>query len=343
MTIAVQLSQETTYNATQAVAHEINKVIVGQEWLIQRLLIGLFSQIPYSFKRGDDERMGYGHILLEGVPGLAKTLTVMTLANVLSASFQRIQFTPDLLPADITGTRVFDTAANGFRIEKGPIFANLILADEINRATQKTQSALLEAMQERQVTIGETTFPLAEPFWVLATQNPVEQEGVYALPEAQLDRFALKVNADYPSHVDEAAILALQLGQTQVSQLLTPADVIRFRQLIGKGYASDAIREYIVRIVRTTRPQTEEQNAPRLPIVAEMVLHGASPRAAQHLLALARTTAFFQGRDYILPADVKRIAPDALRHRLIRSVRAEAEEITADEIVAEILSRVPLP
>jgi MoxR-like ATPase len=340
MTVTEKSNLEAVYDATQAVAWEINKVIVGQDWLIQRLLIGLFSQIPYSFKRGDDERMGYGHVLLEGVPGLAKTLTVMTLANVLSATFQRIQFTPDLLPADITGTRVFDTAANGFRIEKGPIFANLILADEINRATQKTQSALLEAMQERQVTIGETTFPLAEPFWVLATQNPVEQEGVYALPEAQLDRFALKVNADYPSHSNEAAILGLQLGQTQVSQVMTPAEVIRLRRIIGGGYVSDAIREYIVRIIRATRPQTEGQ---ALPIVAEMVLHGASPRAAQHLLALARTTAFFQGRDYILPADVKRIAPDALRHRLIRSVRAEAEEITADEIVAEILARVPLP
>jgi MoxR-like ATPase len=340
MTVMEKSSREAVYDAIQAVAWEINKVIVGQDWLIQRLLIGLFSQIPYSFKRGDDERMGYGHVLLEGVPGLAKTLTVMTLANVLSATFQRIQFTPDLLPADITGTRVFDTAANGFRIEKGPIFANLILADEINRATQKTQSALLEAMQERQVTIGETTFPLAEPFWVLATQNPVEQEGVYSLPEAQLDRFALKVNADYPSHVNETAILALQLGQTQVSQVMTPAEVIRLRRLIGESYVSDAIREYIVRIIRATRPQTEGQ---ALPIVSEMVLHGASPRAAQHLLALARTTAFFQGRDYILPADVKRIAPDALRHRLIRSVRAEAEEITADEIVAEILARVPLP
>jgi MoxR-like ATPase len=266
----------------------------------------------------------------------------MTLANVLSASFQRIQFTPDLLPADITGTRVFDGAANSFRIEKGPIFANLILADEINRATQKTQSALLEAMQERQVTIGETTFPLAEPFWVLATQNPIEQEGVYALPEAQLDRFALKVNVDYPSHADEAAMLALQLGQTQVSQLLDPADVIRFRGLIGQGHASAAIREYIVRLIRATRPVAEHGTAP-LPVVAEMVQHGASPRAAQHLLALSRTTAFFEGRDYILPADVKRIAPDALRHRLIRTVRAEAEEISADTIVAEILTRVPLP
>ncbi len=339
MTVVELSAQESVHDVIQRVAREINKVIVGQEWLIQRLLIGLFSQIPYSFKRDNEERMGYGHVLLEGVPGLAKTLTVMTLANVLSSTFQRIQFTPDLLPADIAGTRVFDTSTNNFRVEKGPIFANLILADEINRATQKTQSALLEAMQERQVTIGETTFPLAEPFWVLATQNPIEQEGVYALPEAQLDRFALKVNVDYPSHADEAAMLALQLGQASVSQLMTPADVIRFRKLIGQGYASDAIREYIVRLVRTTRPQ----EAAGLPVVAEMVLHGASPRAAQHLLALARTTAFFQGRDYILPADVKRIAPDALRHRLIRSVRAEAEEVAADEIVSEILARVPLP
>jgi len=339
MSLAEQSTQEAGHAAIQQVAREISKVIVGQEWLIQRLLIGLFSQIPYSFKRGNEERMGYGHVLLEGVPGLAKTLTVMTLANVLSATFQRIQFTPDLLPADIAGTRVFDTSTNGFRIEKGPIFANLILADEINRATQKTQSALLEAMQERQVTIGETTFPLSEPFWVLATQNPVEQEGVYALPEAQLDRFALKINVDYPSHADEAAMLALQLGQTQVSQLMTPLEVIHFRKLIGKGYASDAIREYIVRLVRATRPQ----EVSGLPIVSEMVLHGASPRAAQHLLALARTTAFFHGRDYILPGDVKRIAPDALRHRLIRSMRAEAEEVASDEIVGEILDRVPLP
>ena len=194
-------------------------------------------------------------------------------------------------------------------------------------------------MQERQVTIGETTYPLAEPFWVLATQNPVEQEGVYPLPEAQLDRFALKVNVDYPSHADEAAMLAMQLGQATVTQLMTPGDVIRFRKAIGQGFASEAIREYVVRLIRATRPQ----EVGGLPIVSEMVLHGASPRAAQHLLALARTTAFFQGRDYILPGDVKRIAPDALRHRLIRSVRAEAEEVGADEIVTEVLARVPLP
>ena len=333
------LSQENVCRAIEAVAQEINKVIVGQEWLIQRLLIGLFSEIPYSFRREGEEKTGYGHVLLEGVPGLAKTLTVMTLANTISAKFQRIQFTPDLLPADIIGTRIFDTALSAFRTEKGPIFANLILADEINRATQKTQSALLEAMQERQVTIGETTYPLEEPFWVLATQNPVEQEGVYALPEAQVDRFALKVKVDYPSHADEAAMLARNLSELTVKPIMTPADVIRFRKYIGTIFVSDSIREYVIRIVRATRNSLPTS----LNVVGEMVLHGASPRAAQHLLALSRTTAFFAGRDYVLPADVKRIAPDALRHRLIRTVRAEAENIAPDEIVSEVLSKVPIP
>jgi MoxR-like ATPase len=333
------LSQENVFRAIQAVAQEINKVIVGQEWLIQRLLIGLFSAVPYSFKRDGEEKTGYGHVLLEGVPGLAKTLTVMSLANTINAKFQRIQFTPDLLPADIVGTRIFDMALSAFRTEKGPIFANLILADEINRATQKTQSALLEAMQERQVTIGETTYPLEEPFWVLATQNPVEQEGVYALPEAQVDRFSLKVKVDYPSHVDEAAMLARNLSELTVSPIMASVDVIRFRKYIAATFVSDSIREYVVRIVRATRNGLPTSPA----VVSEMVLHGASPRAAQHLLALARTTAFFAGRDYVLPADVKRIAPDALRHRLIRTVRAEAENIAADEIISEILSKVPIP
>src|SRR5918999_1875254 len=335
-----QVTQEAAFSAIQKVAQEINKVIVGQEWLVQRLLIGLFSEIPYSFKRGEEEKSGYGHVLLEGVPGLAKTLTVMTLANTISARFQRIQFTPDLLPADIIGTRIFDSALGAFRTEKGPIFANLILADEINRATQKTQSALLEAMQERQVTIGETTYPLEEPFWVLATQNPVEQEGVYALPEAQVDRFSLKVKVDYPTHADEAAMLARNLSQLTVKSVMAPNDVIRLRKRIGVGtFVSDSIREYVIRIVRATRNGL----ATRLPVVSEMVLHGASPRAAQHLLALARTTAFFAGRDFVLPADVKRIAPDALRHRLIRTVRAEAENISPDEIVDEMLRKVPIP
>ncbi|MBM4298334.1 MAG: MoxR family ATPase, partial [Deltaproteobacteria bacterium] len=230
-------------------------------------------------------------------------------------------------------------ALSSFRTEKGPIFANLILADEINRATQKTQSALLEAMQERQVTIGENTYFLEEPFWVLATQNPVEQEGVYALPEAQVDRFSLKVRVDYPSHVDEAAMLARNLSAVTVQSIMTPADVIRIRKLIGGSFVSDAIREYVIRIVRATRNGVPTGST----LVSEMVLHGASPRAAQHLLALARTTAFFAGRNYVLPADVKRIAPDALRHRLIRTVRAEAENVSPDEIIDELLGKVAIP
>ncbi|MBI3001535.1 MAG: AAA family ATPase [Deltaproteobacteria bacterium] len=334
-----RLSREEIFTSIHRVALEVNRVIIGQDWLIQRLLIGLFSEIPYSFKRGEEGKTGYAHILLEGVPGLAKTLTVMTLASTVSAKFQRIQFTPDLLPADIIGTRIFDIALGAFRTEKGPIFAHLILADEINRAPQKTQSALLEAMQERQVTIGDTSFPLEEPFWVLATQNPIEQEGVYPLPEAQVDRFALKVNVDYPSQSDEASMLGLHLGEIAVNHVMTPADVIRFRKSIASIHVSEAIREYVIRVVRATR----NSEATSLPVVKEMVMYGASPRAAQHLLALARTTAFFAGRDYVLPADVKRIAPDTLRHRLIRTVRAEAESVSPDEIIGEVLRKTPIP
>ena len=333
------IEQEKVFEAIQRVEQEVNRVIVGQDWLIRRLLIGLFSEIPYSFRRDGEERTGYGHVLLEGVPGLSKTLTVMTLSSTLSAKFQRIQFTPDLLPADIIGTRIYDRVVSAFRTEKGPIFANLILADEINRAPQKTQSALLEAMQERQVTIGETTFALEEPFWVLATQNPIEQEGVYTLPEAQVDRFALKLQVDYPSHDDETAMLSLKLGEISVNQVMTPGDVVRYRRAISRTHVSDALREYVVRIVRATR----NSEATSLPVVKDMILHGASPRSAQHLLALARTTAFFAGRDYILPADVKQIAPDALRHRLIRTVRAEAERVSTEEIIDELLQKVAIP
>ncbi len=333
-------NREAVFQAIQQVETEVNRVIVGQDWLVRRLLIGLFSEIPYSFRRDGEEKTGYGHVLLEGVPGLAKTLTVMTLASTLSARFQRIQFTPDLLPADIIGTRIYDRATVSFRTEKGPIFANLILADEINRAPQKTQSALLEAMQERQVTIGETTYALDEPFWVLATQNPIEQEGVYALPEAQVDRFALKVQVDYPSHGDEAAMLGLRLGAISVNQVMTPGDVVAYRQVISSStFVSDALREYVVRIVRATR----NSESTSMPIVQEMILHGASPRSAQHLLAVARTMAFFSGRDYVVPADVKRIAPDALRHRLIPTLRAEAERVSIEEIVDELLKKVPIP
>jgi MoxR-like ATPase len=334
-----QSNPESVFEAIQRVEAEVNRVVVGQDWLIRRLLIGLFSEITYSFRRDGEEKSGYGHVLLEGVPGLAKTLTVMTLASTLSAKFQRIQFTPDLLPADIIGTRIYDRVLSSFRTEKGPVFANLILADEINRAPQKTQSALLEAMQERQVTIGETTYALEEPFWILATQNPIEQEGVYTLPEAQVDRFALKLQVDYPSHSDEAAMLGLNLGEISVHQVMDPADVVGYRKLISGIYISDALREYVVRLVRATR----NSEPASLPIIKEMILHGASPRSAQHLLALARTTAFFAGRDYVLPADVKRIAPDALRHRLIRTVRAEAERVSAEEIIDELLKKVAIP
>jgi MoxR-like ATPase len=324
---------------TSQVEAEINSVIVGQKWLVRRLLIGLLAVIPYTFRREEGERTGYGHILLEGVPGLAKTLTISTLACTIDAKFQRIQFTPDMLPADIIGTKIYEASAGKFRTEKGPIFANVVLADEINRATQKTQSALLEAMQERQVTIGEETFHLDEPFWVLATQNPVEQEGVYPLPEAQVDRFALKIHVDYPSQEDEVEMLRRRLVETRVERLMKPDDVLTIRGLVSQVHLDQKIREYIIRIVRATRPAA----AHAVPIVNEMVQTGASPRSAQHLLALTRSTAFLDGRHYALPLDVKAIALDALRHRLIRTVRAEAEGVSPDEILTEILRRVAIP
>jgi MoxR-like ATPase len=277
------------------------------------------------------------------VPGLAKTLTIMTLANTIDARFQRIQFTPDMMPADIIGTKIYESSLGTFRTEKGPIFANVILADEINRATQKVQSALLEAMQERQVTIGEETYHLDEPFWVLATQNPVEQEGVYPLPEAQIDRFALKIHVDYPSHEDEREILTRRLTETSVNQVIAPQDVLRIRSLVSNVYVDEKIREYIIRIVRATRPGAGSDGDRAIPMVREMVENGASPRSAQHLLAVTRSTAFIDGRDYALPSDVKAIAWDALRHRLIRTVRAEAEDVSADRILDEILSSVPIP
>lgn len=336
------MDREAGVRAIAQAEAEINKVIVGQEWLVRRLLIGLLAVIPYSFRRGQQERTGYGHVLLEGVPGLAKTLTISTIASTIAARFQRIQFTPDMLPADIIGTKVYESATSTFRTEKGPIFANLILADEINRATQKTQSALLEAMQERQVTIGEETYPLPEPFWVLATQNPVEQEGVYPLPEAQVDRFALKIHVDYPSHAGELEMLRRKLTETSVAQVMEASDVVRLRELVAGVAIDDKIREYIIRLVRATRP-ADGEDATALPIVREMVQSGASPRSAQHLLAVTRSTAFLEGRTYALPRDVKAIALDAMRHRLLRTVRAEAEDVSTDVIVGEILRKVPIP
>jgi MoxR-like ATPase len=314
-------------------------VVVGQAALMRRLMTALFAAIPYSFAAGD-ERAGCGHVLLEGVPGVAKTLTATTLARLISADFQRIQLTPDLMPADVIGTRIYDSATGTFRVERGPIFTNILLADEINRATPKTQSALLEAMQERQVTIADETSALPDPFWVLATQNPVEHEGVYLLPEAQLDRFSMMVHVGYPAHADELQMLRHGTSHVALDRLVTPAGVVSIRRLIQKTvHVDDKIPEYIVRLGHATRQPADVG----LQDLTELITLGLSPRSYQHVLALARVTAFLDGRDYVLPHDVKTIFPDVSRHRLVRSVRAEAESITSDTIVARILDAVALP
>jgi MoxR-like ATPase len=318
---------------------EIGKVIVGQHLLIRRLLTGLFAAIPFAAGRGQ-ARSGCGHLLLEGVPGVAKTLTATTLAQAISARFQRIQLTPDLLPADIIGTRIYDARTATFRIEQGPVFTNILLADEINRATPKTQSALLEAMQERQVTLADTTFPLDDPFWVLATQNPVEQEGVYTLPEAQLDRFSMMLRVGYPTAREEVDMLHLRLAETSVERRVSPSDVTRIRELIRTHvFVDDKIVEYIVRLGRATR---EPESVGRGDL-KELLLLGISPRSYQHILALARVTAFLHGRAYVLPGDVKEIFCDTARHRIARTVRAQAESIEADQILGELLQAVAIP
>ena len=318
---------------------EIAKVIVGQHTLVRRLLTGLFAAIPFATARSE-ARDGCGHILLEGVPGVAKTLTATTLAHAMSARFQRIQLTPDLLPADILGTRIYDARTATFRIEQGPIFTNVLLADEINRATPKTQSALLEAMQERQVTLSDTTFPLEDPFWVLATQNPVEQEGVYPLPEAQLDRFSMMLRVDYPSAAEEVAMLHARMTEQHIVQRASPSDITRLRAFIRDTvHVDDKIMEYIVRLGRATRAPGEVGRGD----LRELVTLGVSPRSYQHVLALTRVTAFLHGRTYVLPQDVKEIYCDASRHRLARTVRAQAENIDADQILGELLRAVPIP
>jgi len=318
---------------------EIGKIIVGQHVLIRRLLTGLFAAIPFAASKGQ-ARAGCGHLLLEGVPGVAKTLTATTLAQAISARFQRIQLTPDLLPADILGTRIYDAKTATFRIEQGPIFTNILLADEINRATPKTQSALLEAMQERQVTLADTTFALDDPFWVLATQNPVEQEGVYSLPEAQLDRFSMMLRVGYPSEQEEIGMLHVRLSDTTIERRVSPNDVNVLRELIrATVHTDDKIVEYIVRLGRATRSPDEVGRAD----LKELLLLGVSPRSYQHVLALARVTAFMHGRTWILPEDVKEIFTDTARHRIVRTVRAQAENIEADEIVGELLQAVPIP
>ena len=318
---------------------EIAKVIVGQHTLVRRMLTALFAAIPFAVTQGR-ARSGCGHLLLEGVPGVAKTLTATTLAKAISAKFQRVQLTPDLLPADILGTRIYDAKTATFRIEQGPVFTNILLADEINRATPKTQSALLEAMQERQVTLADTTFPLDDPFWVLATQNPVEQEGVYTLPEAQLDRFSMMLRVGYPSQGEEVQMLQTRLSQATINRRVSTADVSVLREfIVDTVYVDEKILQYIVRLGRATRdPQSVGRTELR-----EMLMLGISPRSYQHLLALARVNAFMHGRTWALPGDVKEIFLDATRHRIARTVRAQAENVSADAILDELLAAVPIP
>jgi MoxR-like ATPase len=342
MHVSSAMNQDTALSVLGEIEAEINRVIVGQEDLVRKLLVGLFTEIPYSFKKAaspEAQAGGCAHILLEGVPGVAKTLTVVAISSSIRARFQRIQLTPDLLPADIVGTRIFDAGTSRFRVEPGPIFTNVLLADEINRATPKTQSALLEAMQERQVTIGDSTFKLEDPFWVLATENPVEQEGVYILPEAQLDRFAMMLKVGYPERDAEVNMLRIKMGTIEIKPVVDPSAVVCIRRLIAETYVDDRLREYIVDLGRATR----DPDAFGIGHLKTAIAVGVSPRAYHHLLALARTVAFFNGRSYAMPADVKEIVLPALRHRIIRSVQAEAARLTTDEIVADIADRVPIP
>lgn len=305
---------------------ELSKVVVGQDMMVSRLLVGLLTE---------------GHVLLEGVPGLAKTTVINTLAQALSVGFNRIQFTPDLLPADLLGTMIYVPADGSFNTRMGPIFSNLILADEINRAPSKVQSALLEAMQERQVTIGDETFQLGNPFLVLATQNPIEQEGTYPLPEAQVDRFMLKVSITYPTPEEERKVLDMALDETTrpVSAVLQAQDIFDMQEVVRMIYIDDQIRDYILNIVRATR----EPEAFQLKDVAPLIDFGASPRASIFLGKGARAIAFLAGRGYVTPQDVKDIAADVLRHRVILTYEAEAEEKTSDDVIREILNAVPVP
>jgi MoxR-like ATPase len=305
---------------------EMNKVIVGQKSMVEQLLIGLLSN---------------GHILLEGVPGLAKTLAIKSLANVIQAKFSRIQFTPDLLPADLVGTLIYSQKKEEFTIKKGPVFANFILADEINRAPAKVQSALLEAMQERQVTIGEETFLLEEPFLVMATQNPIEQEGTYPLPEAQLDRFMLKVVIHYPTKEEEKIILRQHIGNTTetTNPALLKDDIIKARRVVREIYVDEKIENYITSIVFASRyPQQYG-----LEQFTGMITYGASPRASINLALAAKAYAFIKRRGYVIPEDVRAVCPSVMRHRIGLSYEAEAENISTDDIVAEILNTVEVP
>jgi len=322
---AIQERVEKESLFVQELVSEIGKVIVGQKYLVERLLLALLAN---------------GHILIEGVPGLAKSLSVKTLSDAIQTKFQRIQFTPDLLPADLIGTMIYNPQEGSFSTKKGPVFANLILADEINRAPAKVQSALLEAMQERQVTIGDNTYKLDEPFLVLATQNPIEQEGTYPLPEAQVDRFMLKLSLTYPNKKEEWEIIDknAEVGFPPVRKVITPEAILRAREVISQIYVDEKIKEYIINIVFATR-NPEAYNLD----LKDLIAYGASPRASIYLNLVAKAHAFLKGRGYVTPEDVKAIGMDVLRHRVIVTYEAEAEETTSEEIVKKIFDEIEVP
>jgi len=308
------------------VMSEVAKVVVGQEYMVNRLLIGLFTN---------------GHVLLEGVPGLAKTLTVNTLANVLHLDFQRIQFTPDLMPSDLIGTMIYNQKQGNFEVKKGPIFSNLVLADEVNRSPAKVQSALLEAMQEKQVTIGETTFQLDRPFLVLATQNPVDQEGTYPLPEAQVDRFMLKVTVSYPTKSQELEVMRRMSNMTfnkDVNTILTKEEIFNIRDQVNQVEISESLERYIIELVYATRSPLDYG----LKQEAEYIQYGVSPRASINLNLAAKAVAYMEGRDYVLPEDIKEIAYDVMNHRILLNYEAEADGITTKDIIQKILKQVPI-
>ncbi len=308
------------------VIHEVHRVIVGQDYLVNRLLLGLLCN---------------GHLLIEGVPGLAKSLAVKTLADTVDANFRRIQFTPDLLPADLLGTMIYYPADQTFRPRLGPIFTDLLLADEINRAPPKVQSALLEAMQERQVSIGGETYPLSDLFMVLATQNPIEHEGTYRLPEAQVDRFMMKVVISYPNIDEERVVMDRQTSEPPVAvrRIAIPEAIVEGRMAVRQVHMDDALKDYVLRVVFATREPAQYKLAELKPLIA----YGVSPRATIYMSLAARAHAFLDGRDYVLPDDVKAIALDVMRHRLIVTYEAEAEEVTAESVIARVLDRVPVP
>jgi MoxR-like ATPase len=328
MTLDVrELNERVRAEATSLdrVVSEMRKVIVGQRSMVDRLLIGL---------------LGNGHVLLEGVPGLAKTLAVTTLAKTIRATFHRLQFTPDLLPADLIGTLIYNPKDQGFTVRKGPIFANLILADEVNRAPAKVQSALLEAMQERQVTIGDTTHRLPEPFLVLATQNPIEQEGTYPLPEAQLDRFMLKLKVSYPTKAEEKEILERMTAREtpEAAAVVEAAEIVRLRGLLHEIYMDEKVKDYILNVVFATR----DPGGAGLDL-KNLIAYGASPRATIYLTTASKAHALLRGRGYVTPEDVKAVAYDVLRHRILITYEAEAEEVTSDEVIRRVLDRVEVP